>query len=106
MNQRNTKRSLDELARQLRVPNINLPEDRLDSLVKAGERIREIMEYVEFMDRHSMSLYIDDGNGPRLMTREEVHGTILDFVGVSKADAETAANYVVNVVRMLQSRGE
>lgn len=106
MNQHNPKRSLDELARQLHVPQIGLSEERLSALATAGERMREVAEYIEFMERNKVSLYIDEGSGPREMTKEEVHDTLLAFAGVSKADAEIAANYVVNVTRMLQNRGE
>lgn len=106
MDRRSPKRSLDVLAKQLHVPPLNMPEERLNALVSAGGRVKEAVGLIEYISKHSISLYIDEGNGPRAMTQEEVNDTILSFAGVSKVDADIVSNYIVKTMRILQAGGK
>lgn len=98
---KSTKRSLDELAKQLHVAPIGLSEERLSALTSAGQKMRPVMEFVEFLNNNGFAIVTI---GDKVLTDTEMNDLILAFSGVSKEDAEIAANYVINTVNLLQGK--
>lgn len=105
MSSKNPKRSMDSLATQLGIPTIDMTQDQINSLVKAGEKVRYIAEFIEYLNNHKMYLASMSGNGIIPMPESQINEMVLDYVGISRADAEKAADYVVNTIRILLSRG-
>lgn len=100
MPNQSTMRSLNSLAAQLGMPEINMTEEKLNMLVAANSRIKVIMEFVEYLNNNG--IYLSRSDGAHTLSEAEANETILAHVGVSREDAEIAAKYVVDVINKLQ----